>query len=581
MKNTGIHEITVTRENFHILSADTEFYAFIGERPCDAFDALILEQDREIFYQQMEQEPGEEVLLRMKLEDGGTSCFLLRLKEYTAEGNAVIQLINTMGIVEAEYRLRQKISVKNLLLELHRDTCFEYNPTEDTVILYTLGKRKQNVVSFSLEQFESNLLARAKGNDSNINMIHHFIQDIRHGTLRFGLQADANLINDEEQISATTIQAASLYENGRLTVVAGYIHLGVEDSQNLRRSVEMDFLTGLMAKGEITNVAVDAIDVRKVPGTSIAIIDVDYFKKVNDTYGHMCGDEVLKKVAGVIEEEVGDNGQVGRIGGDEFFAIFYDADDMESKREYLRSVKNAVHALFPENDEGKPVITLSIGCASYPKDADNYEDLFILADYALYLAKEKGRDRYIIFNKERHGILEEIKNMHGKQNRINSRGDMSRGDILCVMMDKVYRDEHYPLQSLLDDFIMNFGIQRIMIYAGTPYKVSHMAGEECLPDELLRETEDYVNDAEFQERFDKKGHLILNNVKHLEERQEEVYQMLKKQGVLSLIQIRFKDKNGTPGLLSIEAVSRRVAWNRSHMHYYRLFTKLLSEYEIL
>lgn len=579
MKNTDIHEVIVTRHGFNILSADTEFYIFIGERLYDAFDRLILEEDRKLFYQQMETASGEEFLLRLLSEDGGSSYFFVRVKEGTAKTNAVIYLINTAGIVEAEQGLRQMISVKNTLLELHRDTYFECNPSDDTIKLYTLGKSKQNVVVDSLEQFERNLLRRALEKD--VNKIRQFIRDIRHGARRCDLQADTNLVNDEEQISSTTIQAASLYENGRLTVVAGYIHLGPEYRRNIHKSIEMDSLTGLMAKAEITNAAIDTIDVRKIPGTTIAIIDVDYFKKVNDTYGHLCGDEVLKKVAGIIEKAVGDSGQVGRIGGDEFFVIFYQADSVERIREHLRSIKNAVHVFFPENDEGKPVITLSIGCAAYPQDADNYEDLFVLADFALYLAKERGRDRYVIFDRKKHGTRDDIKNMQRKKNRIDSRGDMSRGDILCVMMDQVYREEEYPLEKLLDDFVVNFGIQRIMIYAGTPYRVACMAGEKRPPEELISETESYVSDADFQENFDKNGIYILNDVKYLKDRQGDVFEMLQRQGVLSFIQIRFWDKCGTPGILSLESVSRRITWNRSYLHYYRLFARLLFEYEIL
>lgn len=578
MRRTDIHEIIVTRRGFNILSADREFYAIIGERLYDAFDQLILEEDRTVFYRQIELASGEEFLLRLLLEDGRYSYFFVRIMEGTARSNAVIHLINTAGIVEAEQGLRRTISVKNALLELYRDTYFEYNPSDDTIKIYTLGKSKQNVVVHSLEQFEGNLLKRAQEKD--VNQIRQFIRDMRHGGRRFGLQADVNLVNDEEQISGTTIQAASVYENGRLVLVAGYIHLGPEYRQNLHKSVEMDSLTGLMAKAEITNAAIDTIDVRKIPGTTIAIIDVDYFKKVNDTYGHMCGDDVLKKVAGIIEKAVGESGQVGRIGGDEFFVIFYRIEDMEKRREHLRSIKNAVHAYFPENDEGKPVITLSVGCATYPKDADNYEDLFILADFALYLAKEKGRDRYVIFDRKKHGTRQDIKNMQRKKKRIDSRGDMSMGDILCVMMDKVYGKEAYSLEKLLDDFVVNFGIQRIMIYAGTPYRVVSMAGEKRPSGELIAETECYMSEADFQENFDENGIFILDDVKYLKDRQPGTYQMLSRQGVLSFVQIRFRDKCGTPGILSLESVSRRITWNRSSVHYYRLLARLFLEYEL-
>lgn len=578
MKNTDIHEIIVTRERFDILSADTEIYSFIGERLYDSFDQLVLEEDRELFYRQMEAHFGGEFLLRLLREDGQDVHFFVKIKEGTARTNVAIQLIYAAGIVESEHRLKQTVSIKNALLDLYQDTYFEYNPKDDTIKIYTVGKREQNVVTDPLEVFAQNLLGRAQKEE--INAIQQFIKDMRCGVRRFRLQVDRNLVNDEEKISSTTIRAQSLYENGELVTVVGYIHLGQEYRQDVRKNIEVDSLTGLLAKAEITNAAIDTIDVRKIKGTSIAIVDVDYFKKVNDTYGHMRGDEVLKKVAGIIEKEVGDNGMAGRIGGDEFFVIFYNAYDLESMRERVRSIKNVVKATFPPNDGENPTITLSIGCAAYPKDADNYEDLFLLADFALYRAKEKGRNRYIIYNQELHGTLKEIKDMKMTANRIDSRGDMSLGDIFCVMMDKVYGEEPYPLEKLLDDFVVNFGIQRIMVYAGTPYRVSCMAGEKRPSEALILETEGYVSDADFQENFDKNGTLIVNDVKCFKNRQENVYEMLCKQGVRSFIQIRFQDRSGNPGILSLEAVSRGVVWNISHVHYYRLFAKLLLEYEV-
>lgn len=579
MKNTDIHEIIALKKGFDILSADTEVYTFIGQRLYDTFDQLIFEEDRKKFYEQMETSSEEEFLLRLLQEDGETVYFFTRIKEGTAATNVIIQLIYAEGIVESEHQLKQTVAIKNELLGLYQDTYFEYMPKDDTIKIYTVDKREQNIVTDPLTVFEQNLLKRA--GEEDVKDIRQFINNIRCGTRRFGLQSGRNLVNDEEQISSTTIQASSVYENGELRMVVGYIHLGPEYRQSVHKQVEVDSLTGLLAKAEITNAAIDTIDVRKIKGTSIAIVDVDYFKKVNDTYGHMRGDEVLKKVASIIEKEVGDGGKAGRIGGDEFFVIFYNAYDLESMRERVRSIKNVVKATFPPNDGENPAITLSIGCAAYPKDADNYEDLFLLADFALYRAKEKGRNRYIIYNQEMHGTLKEIKEKKMTGNRIDSRGDMSLGDIFCVMMDKVYGTEAYPLEKLLDDFGVNFGIQRIMVYAGTPYRVSYMAGEKRPSEELILETEGYMSDEGFRKNFDKDGILILNDVKYLKNRQENVYEMVCRQGVKSAIQIRFRDKCGTPGVLSLEYVNRGVAWNQSYIHYYRQFAKLLTEYEIL
>lgn len=578
MQSTEVHKVIVSRDNFDILSADTGFYAFMGERLYYTFNRFVAAQDREMFDGHFRRCSREHFFLRLINVNGQNEYFFARITEGTSKDNCVVELIQVEDLVESEKRLRKDIVSKNAILELYNDAYFEYSPAENRVRLYTAGKSAQDDVYCTLDKLEEHMVFCA--GEEDLEGIHQMIRDIASGTRNFGLDASRDLLNNDPNIAATSIRGKSIYENGELSGVVGYFHFGVSVNQNGRKKLELDSLTGVLSKAEITNLATNIIDVRKISDITIAIVDVDFFKKVNDTYGHMRGDEVLRKVAGIMEKEVGDDGVVGRIGGDEFFIIFYHAGNMENMRERLRSIKNMVNASFPKNNEGRPSITLSIGCSAYPKDADNYGDLFQLADFALYRAKEKGRNRYIIYDKEKHGTLEQIKKMKMTGNRIDNRGDMSPGDIVCAMADKVYGVEDYSLQRYLDDIVVNFGIQRIMVYAGTPYKVVVMAGEKRPSKELLNETQDYVSDSAYQKLFGASDTLLIENVQYIEGRHPGAYSSLMKQEVLSYIQIKFRDKSGKPCILSLESVSRRITWNHSYMTYYRLLARALSEYSI-
>lgn len=579
MKSTNIHEIIINKDNLHIISADAAFYSFMGERLYIPFDKFIIEEDKKTFYQKFDECTGERFMMRLIGENGKRICYFTRIKKGPSENSAAVLLLYAEELVEVRNHLKRAVSVRNALLEMYGDTYFEYTPEDGIIRTYTMEKKEQNVECTSLEEFEHRLMVH--GFEKHRKEVHGLITNIRSGARRFEMRADRNLLCEDAENCPMTVNAMSLYEKGIFSIAIGYIHIGRESEQGIPRKTEVDSLTGLMTKADITRIATDLINVKKVRGITLAIVDIDYFKKVNDTYGHMCGDEVLLRVAGIMEKEVGENGIVGRIGGDEFLIIFYQADNMEHMRERLVCIKNNVKASFPPNVKGQPAITLSMGCAAYPKDSDNYENLFFLADFALYRAKEKGRDRYIIFDKEKHGGLEEIKNMTKTGNRIDSRGNMTMGDILCVMMDMVYSAETYPLEKLLDDFVINFGIQRVMIYAGTPYHITDVAGEQRPSAELIARTEHYVNIDGYCRLFDTSGLLLVNNVKFLEDRLPEVYELLGKLSIYSLIQIKFTDKNGSPAILSLESVKRTTTWNRSNLHYYRLFARILSEYAVL
>jgi len=578
MESMNIHEVIINKESLQTLSADAAFYSYIGDRLYLPFVKFVVEEDRNLFYQKFHECAGERFILRLNGENGKQGYYFARIKEGPSENSAAVLLLYAEALVETRNRLRKAVSIKNALLEMYNDTYFEYEPGNGMIRIYTVERNEQNAECFPLEEFERRLMLHT--DEKQKKDVRELITNIKIGARRFEMRADRNLLDGNEEDCLMIVKLMSLYEKGVFSIAVGCIHIGREFGQGVQRKTEVDSLTGLMTKADITQTAIDLINVRKVKGITLAIVDIDYFKKVNDTYGHMYGDKVLQKVAGIMEKEVGERGIVGRIGGDEFLIIFYQAYDMENMRERLKCIKNTVKATYPKGVEGRPAITLSMGCAAYPKDAGNYEDLFFLADFALYRAKEKGRDRYIIFNKEKHGDPDAIKDMK-KTDRIDSRGNMTMGDILCVMMDKVYGKETYPLEKLLDDFVINFGIQRVMIHVGAPYHIGHVAGEQRPSAEQISETENYINMDGYQQQFDASGILFMNNVKFLEDKLPAAYELLGELGICSLIQIKFADKNGNPAILSLESVKGTTTWNSTNLHYYRLFARILSEYELM
>ena len=169
-------------------------------------------------------------------------------------------------------------------------------------------------------------------------------------------------------------------------------------------SADEDPGTGLLNKRAVTEYAKDLIDLGGSGcNVTIAIIDIDDFKTINDTYGHSFGDEVLIKVAEIIQTAIGDKGVAGRIGGDEMFIVLKNMKSRDEIRLILKEIRTNIEWAYKNGEDSELVTTCSIGCATYPADADNFADLFNVADKLLYLAKEKGKNRYIIYEEEVHG----------------------------------------------------------------------------------------------------------------------------------------------------------------------------------
>ena len=125
---------------------------------------------------------------------------------------------------------------------------------------------------------------------------------------------------------------------------------------------------------------------------SVIMIDIDFFKSVNDTYGHSGGDEVLKAMANVLKNYISEPNIVGRIGGEEFLAVIFDQEDIES---YCDNLRGEIHGIKVSYENHEISITASGGVA-ITSESGNASDVINKADERLYDAKKSGRDKFVI-----------------------------------------------------------------------------------------------------------------------------------------------------------------------------------------
>ncbi|MBO4863043.1 MAG: GGDEF domain-containing protein [Eubacterium sp.] len=133
---------------------------------------------------------------------------------------------------------------------------------------------------------------------------------------------------------------------------------------------------------------------------TIAMMDIDHFKNVNDTYGHLAGDEVIKMVATVDNRYAKRyNGTAVRFGGEEFLLILKGVSIIEANA-ILETMHKEIQDTLVEFEDNKIHVNVSMGLASYPETCDNVDDVVDRADKALYYSKENGRGRITIDGRE-------------------------------------------------------------------------------------------------------------------------------------------------------------------------------------
>jgi diguanylate cyclase (GGDEF)-like protein len=190
------------------------------------------------------------------------------------------------------------------------------------------------------------------------------------------------------------------FEEGRVLITIHDIQKTIFD--------RYDATTRVLTRENIISKVKKAIEEKKE--FALMILDIDNFKLFNDSYGHMFGDIVLVETAASIKKFLGNDGYVGRLGGDEFMILRFVENDYDQVHKACKTIRDAVCNLSAHNIK-QTTITATVGCALYPQDAHDYDTLFKKTDVALFRGKKKGRNCFIIYDKEKCKQVEEMERL--------------------------------------------------------------------------------------------------------------------------------------------------------------------------
>lgn len=232
-----------------------------------------------------------------------------------------------------------------------------------------------------------------------------------------------------------------------------------------REQAQRDSMTKLYNRVSGKEIVESYLD-RKNPYEScgMLVMDVDYFKGVNDSYGHLFGDKVLIKISQLLMEHFDKKAVVSRVGGDEFIVFFYDIENNQLVSKVGGFFDDIKTLTFAENDY---IPTCSIGVCFVPKNASNcsYDQIFQNADWALYQAKKRGRNRYV-FCDNMHRYNEEIMEAGQKEaakQQLDAR--YFQNDILATAFEVFEKHRYFDdaIKQLLQIIGIRFQLDRISI----------------------------------------------------------------------------------------------------------------------
>ncbi len=163
----------------------------------------------------------------------------------------------------------------------------------------------------------------------------------------------------------------------------------------LEQAATHDSLTGLMNHAHAKSIIQEKLSEQTEKKFLLAVMDMDNFKAINDTYGHIAGDEALKNISAKIKNVLPSDGVAARIGGDEFMIFWECIGDAEAS---AKKIFRAFKVKFEQDDAS---LSMGISTSDFSRD---YEELFRLADMALYAAKDAGKQRCLFYDESMKGI---------------------------------------------------------------------------------------------------------------------------------------------------------------------------------
>lgn len=371
-----------------------------------------------------------------------------------------VHVSETYMLVNAFSKMREQVRSRQLRLQTILDNTGEgiFTFREDGTLesfniaaQQLFGYQESDVIG----QDFSMLIDHPRSKKTKQSVLHELTQDLRAARVEgeyelIGRRKDGSVFVMSLRLSLIHIDGEVLY-----TTLVSDISERKAMLDRLTQLAERDSLTGLYNRhflmDELERIVERAVR-NEEHQVALLYIDLDNFKYVNDTLGHLAGDKVLQEVTVLLQNRARGTDLISRLGGDEFAVILYDATRIQAK-----VVANAYRRQIADYrfKDGSHIVDIgcSIGVALFQPDIANKEDLLSRADLACHMAKRGGKNRVYVYNKEDQLSLETMSTDMGWVHRIKDSIEFDRFMMACqpIMQLATERISGYEVLIRLPD----------------------------------------------------------------------------------------------------------------------------------
>lgn len=548
------------RKNLTVVKASEWYYVYVGEYSCLPICDLLYPEDADILRTAAEEFTGDvELLTGITNRREGYRSVYLRLEEssQTEDGNP-LYLITMFDILDLESRvarIEQLLCKYRHFMSLNNQYYFEYTPIDEKLVIYKyINEKSQTVYSDSLKRFRKEFSEKSSG-ERQREKLTAFCSYLENKVSVFEMEFDQESADGRK---SCYVKGGMPYKDK--SIVAGVL---VPDKSEFQEAYYLspagrDAGSGLLNKKAITEYVLEQL--RKNDGQIrwFVMLDVDDFKSINDTYGHLFGDEVIRRVADVLREGIGYRGNVGRFGGDEFFVMLEKVPDREALKTLLKTVvKQLLYSFDP-----KCRLTISVGVSQYPKDGTDYEELLGKADKALYIAKDKGKNRHIIYDEALHGAYDRDNMRLNTGSYTMSRE--KRMEALVALMGGFYAKgaDYIRDEQVQKDIRKLFDLDGITVYSDWGRSVICRNGDYCCQ---APEAWPGLEDPDYVKMFEPGGILVQSNMVKMKVLNYRAWEVASSQEIGASVQCLVRKEGRPYALINFDVFNRNRKWSDSDL----------------
>ena len=568
--------VSITSE-FMVEFADDYFYNFVGRLYGIRFTELIHPDYVSEFTEEIEKlKIGDEVRLFMPVLGADEKYHMVDVhatKTSEMKDDQPLVDIRLWSILSMEWRYKTNYDNNNkyrTFLSMYNDYLFDYDFETDTFTIFNYDSIKPNVlIKDTFENARRRIFTVIDDADSKQRFLE-FMDKVGDCNEGFNFEFLAPTFTDLNKTVNYNVSCHIMYKHNRQKLAIGVLRYDDYESDiaYYQKAESKDFFTGVYNKKACQLLVNDTIAINKSKHYMI-MMDVDNFKNINDNYGHLVGDQVILKMAEIINKAVAGRGFVGRFGGDEFFIFTSSISSEETLRSMLSYLKKMMVKEFQE-EFGEGGLTCSMGVALYPDNATTYTDLFNIADKCLYLAKEKGKNRFIIYDIEKHGPVNDDDSDSGRSELQKSGQEMAES-MSQLLLKLPSCDEE------ISDFISKaataLDVDGIRVYVGPDNQKSFWAGK-------YRDVSE-VNEVAFGENMTKlykdlvfSPVSVLTNIQSLA---PDVYRACENAGVGGFFSCRYDTKtSGKAVRIFYDTLGRKFNSTQTQRDFMIMFAGIIS-----